>query len=829
MDGLRKDIRFALRLFARNRAFATIAVVTIALGIGANTAIFSVVRAVLLRPLPYSEPDRLVMIWGEMRSRNIYDFPSSPPDLQDMDEQATLFDEVAGVFSFQTSISDDAADPDRIEVGAVTPGFHAMLGVQPLVGRLLTADDATPAPPPPPDLDPAAAAAQQPPVMLLLSHALWQRRYGSDAGVVGRSVETGLGSGIVVGVLPPGLRLHLPVTAAVTADIDAWFAPRIDYATAPRNNVSFRVVGRMKRGVQLAQAQAEMSAIAVRLAETDEVKAGAGYGLRVVPLQEDLTAEVRPIVLALLGAVGFVLLIACANVSNLLLVRAASRDREMAVRSALGGSRFRIVRQMLAESAMLATLGAVLGVGLAALGIRVLLALQPGNLPRIDTVAIDVQVLAYTALAAVFAALVFGTLPALHASRLDLGSSLKERGRAASARANAFVRGGVVVLEVALSLVLLIGAGLMLRSFGALRDIDPGFDASNVLTFATNLPQTRYPTAESRALFNRQFRERLAGLPGVVSVSAATPLPLSQQMFNGPYGTEAALTDPQQFRQADIRVVMPEYFQTMRTRVIEGRALTEADEADSAAVIVVDRVLAERTWPGESAVGKRLLTRLFTPDPIWLDVVGVVDHQRHGTLAAEGREAIYYPDRLTGSFGISTWVMRTTDDPLTLVAPARAELEALDPLLPMADVRPLEDYVDRAMGSTRFALVLIGIFGIIALILSAVGLFGVLSYAVRLRTAEIGVRMAFGAQPSTILGMVVKQALGLTALGVLFGLIGAAALTRVLASQLVGVEPTDPATFATVAATFVTIAALASYLPARRATHVDPLDALRGE
>lgn len=828
MDGWWKDVRFGLRQLVRNPGFAAVAIVTIALGIGANTAIFSVVQAVLLRPLPYAEPDRLVMIWGELTSRDILHFPSSPPDLRDIREQSTLLEGVEGAFTFRAPVNDDADEPEQIEFAGVTPGFLAMLGVRPLHGRLFEPADATPPAPPPTD---AAQAPPAPPDMVLLSHGLWQRRYGGDPGVVGRSVETGLPSGraMIIGVLPPGLRLHLPATAAVATEIDAWFTPRIDYATAPRNNVFLRPVGRLRPGARLAQAQAELSGIAARLAATDERKMTAGYRLRVAPLQADLTAGVRPIVIALLGAVGFVLLIACANVSNLLLVRAAAREREIAVRAALGGSRFRIVRQVLTESLTLALLGALLGTGLAAVGIRVLLALQPGDIPRLDSVSIDGTVLAFAAAAALISALVFGALPALQASRPDLGRSLKDRGHAAGARAHGLVRAGVVITEVALSLVLLIGAGLMLRSFAALREIDPGFEPANALTFAVPLPQARYPTAEARATFDRQLHDRLAALPEVESVTATQALPLSQQMPLGPYGAEAASIDLQHLRQAYVQTVLPGYFETMRTRIVEGRAFTPADNADSAAVVVVDRVLAEKTWPGESAIGQRLLTRWFTQDYIWVEVVGVAEHQRHTTLAAENREGVYFPDRFVGSAGLKTWVLRTTGDPLRAVPAARAEIAALDALLPMSNVRPLHDYVRDAMGATRFALALIAIFAAAALVLAAVGLYGVIAYMVRQRTAEIGVRMAFGARPRAILEMIVGQGLRLAAAGILIGLVAAFALTRVLASQLVGIGATDPMTFATVALAFVLVTGIACYVPARRATRIDPVVALREE
>jgi putative ABC transport system permease protein len=497
------------------------------------------------------------------------------------------------------------------------------------------------------------------------------------------------------------------------------------------------------------------------------------------------------------------------------------------VRAALGGSRLRIVRQVLLESGVLAVVGAAFGVGLAVLGIEVLLALQPGGLPRIDTVRVDTAVLAFTVSAALLSALLFGVLPAVQASRPDLARSLRDRGGTGGARAQALVRGTVVVLEVSLSLVLLIGAGLMLRSFGALRAVDPGFDAEGVLTFGVSLPNARYGSPTARAAFAAQFRERLNALPGVQVASAALPLPLAGETFNGPYGTLAARGNAELFRQADIRVVHPGYFETLRTRVLEGRAFSEADQADSTAVVVVDGVLARRAWPGESALGKRILVRFFSIEHVEAEVIGVVEHQRNGSLAVEGRETVYWPDRFAGSPGNMTWLVRGTGDPARHLAAARAELAALDPLLPLSDVRPLTDLVDRAQAATRFTLVLLVIFGLTALILAVVGLYGVLSYTVRQRTSEIGLRMAFGADAGAILGMVLQQGLRLTALGVVLGVAAALALTRVLESMLVGVEPTDAPTFAATVALFGAVATLACWLPARRATRVSPLVALQ--
>jgi putative ABC transport system permease protein len=810
-----------LRAFGRNPSFAFIAVLTIALGIGANTAIFSVVRAVLLRPLPYADPDRLVMIVGALTNRDVDYWPTSPPDLLDYQEQVTRLSHLEAVFTFAQPLTSEGAEPEQVEVAAITPGFLTMLGARPVLGRLFTDVDATP-------VAPDTPPGEGPPTMIVLSHELWQARFGGDPEIVGRTLQLG-GDALVVGVVEPGVALYMPPAAGISADVDVWIAPRIDAATANRNNVFLSMVGRLAPGATVAQVQQQMTGVVNRIRAENERAETAGLQQTVVPLHEDVTREVRPIVLALLGAVGFVLLIACANVSNLLLVRASTREREMAVRSALGGSRGSIARQVLTESLVLALAGAALGLLLAAGGIRLLLALQPPDLPRLSTVSIDGIVLGYTALAALLAAAIFGVIPALQSSRADLARVLKDRGASAGRHAQGRIRSAVVVLEVALSLVLLIGAGLMVRSFMALRDVDPGYDADRVLTFGVQLPGQRYQTPDQRLAFITQFRERLDALPGATAAGAATPIPLSGVTSNGPYGTEDVLVDPERMQQAEVRLITEGYFETMGTRVVDGRTFSDADRSEELRYVVIDETLARKTWPGERAVGKRMMIRFGTPDYEPVEVLGVVEHQRSGSLAAEGRETIYYHDAAAGGPGGLTWLVRTDGDPALLVAGARRILAEMDPLIPMTAVRSMRDYVNEAMAPTRFALVLIGVFGGTALILAAVGLYGVLSFAVRQRTAEIGIRMAFGAGGRTILGMVVGQGLRLAGAGVAIGVFGAFALTRVIASQLVGVEATDPATFAAVAGAFLAIAAVACAVPALRATRVDPLVALREE
>ncbi len=816
------DAKYALRTLLRNPGFTVVAVVTIGLGIGANTAIFSVVKTVLLDPLPYDDPDELVMLWGEMRNRGVTHFPSSPPDLRDYREQADLLQDLEGVFSFQIALTGDG-DPVQVNAGSVTPGFLAMLGVEPILGRGFVEEDGTPNDP---NFLPGQPGAL--PGMVLLSHALWQQRYGSDPSVVGRTVELGGGPGEILGVMPRGFELLLPAAAALHDPIDLWIAARIDFDNSPRNNVFLRPVGRLRDGATSGQLQAQVDRISTDLAALDQVKSTAGYAMRVEELKSDLTSDVRAVLVALFGAVVFVLLIACANVSNLLLVRASGRDRELAVRAAMGGSRGRLIRQMLIESGVLALAGAVLGVLLAAGGIRVLLALQPGDLPRIEGVGIDLPVLAFTLLAAAVAALVFGTIPALQASSFELADALKERGQARGGRGSKLLRNGVIIGEVALSLVLLIGAGLMVRSFVELNRVEPGYEPAGLLTFNAAPPFAAYPTAQDRVNFKIGLAQRLETLPGVERAGAGFPLPLAGDLFNGRYGPEEALTNPEAFGQAAYRFIMPGYFEAMGTRVLAGRTFTLADVADSAAVVVVDELVAESLWPGESAIGNRFLVRVVSPEPEWVEVIGVVEHQRAETLASDGMEAVYFHDVYTGGFG-GSWAVRTGVDPLSLVPQIRAELAALDANVPLADVRLMESYVDQSMGPTRFALTLIGAFGLLALTLASIGLYGVLSYVVRQRTSEIGVRMAFGAARSGILKLIVGHGLLLSGAGIALGLLIALPLTSVMDTLLVGVQPTDSLTFLGISVIFVLVAALACYVPARRATLVDPVAALREE
>jgi putative ABC transport system permease protein len=805
---------------------------TIALGIGACTAIFSVVNAVLLRPLPYAESDRLVLVWGELRARHVPDWPFSPPDFRDLRLHTTAFVDFAGIVpAGRAPIGGDSAEPEQIHVAGATPNVFALLGARIAVGRDFSEADATPPPPPPAQTQgqPAQAQPAPPPrlpAIAILSHGFWQRRYGGDASIVGRTVELGGGRAQIVGVLAPGFEVLFAPRANVFRVPDMWTAVRINYETANRNNVMFRVIGRLKPGATLEQAQTEVETVAADLRQHFPIKQTSGLHFHAVSMYADLVGDTRRSILTLMAAVAFVLLIACANVANLLIVRASARGRELAIRAAIGGSRWRLVRQMLAESLLIAGGGTILGLGLARAGVRILLALGPESLPRLDAVAIDSRVLTFTIFAGLATAFVCGLVPALRASRPELMDVLRQSGGSPGLRAGRAVRNAVVVVEVALSFVLLIGCGLMVRSFIALQRIQPGFEPSGVLTFF--LP-ARGQRPEERVTFIRQLRDRLHALPGVQSVTAATGLPLDASLANGRWGTEAALADPSLYKQADVKAILPGYFETLRTPLLAGRTFTEADNATNAKLIIIDDHLAAKAFPNQAAVGQRIVSRVITPEAEVFEVVGVVSHQRHAALEVDGLDGMFFTDGYFGGGAIARWAVRADGDPARLIPSVRAAIAAIDPKATPAEMQPMMTFVDNAMAPMKFAVLLIGVFSVMAVVLAGIGLYGVLSTVVRQRTPEIGMRMVFGAPRASIFTLVIGEGLRLSAAGVGIGLLMAFAITQWLRSLLVGVTPTDPITFATITVLFFGIAVVACWLPAHRAAGLDPTVALREE
>jgi predicted permease len=827
---LYRDLAYAARTLRKSPLFAATAVLTIALGIGASTAIFSVANAVLLEPLPYRDPDRLVFAISDMTRRNVKDFPLSNADFLDVrNGLKSMFDEMGVVNTFRAPFQREDGTPELVRTARVSPNFFRMMGAQIVAGRDFSEADGLPQPAPPAGAAPGTPPPPRLPNIAILSYEYWQRRFGGDRSIIGKGMPgAGAAATEIAGVLAPGFELQFPLAANVERLPDVWFAARLAYDNANRNNVAWRAIGRLKNGVSLGQAQSAADTVSAELRKNFVIENTAGFRIRLEPMHQHVVEEVRPALLALMGAVIFLLLIACANVANLLLVRASLRERELAVRTALGGSRWRLVSQTLAEALLLAFTGAAAGLALASAGISELRALAPANLPRLDAVGIDPAVLAFTAVLALAAAALFGLVPALRASRPDIAQVLRSSGRNPGMGRGGLLRNTVVVAEVALAFVLLIGCGLMFRSFQELQRINPGYAPHGLLTFFV-LDGRRTPQPAEREAAVRDLRTRLEAIPGVQKVTASFPFPLTGGFTPIRWGLEPALTDPTRFQAVDWQIVLPGYFETMHTPLVEGRGFTDADNAPDRNVAVIDQALAARAFPGVSAVGKRLLIRLRTPEPEWVEVIGVAAHQRQSSLAEPGREQIYFTDGFLSHGAVSRWALRVEGDPAKYAADARAAIAKIGGNLVVTELQPMDTVVKLARAGTRFQLLLIGAFAVIAALLAAVGLYGVLSTVVRQRTSEIGVRMALGAAPGRIFSLVVGQGLRLSATGIAVGFLAAFAFTRVMTSMLVGVKPTDPATFLVMAVLFFAIAAVASWLPARRAAALDPTAALRDE
>jgi len=827
------DISYAFRTLRKSPIFTITVVITIALAIGASTAIFSVTNGVLLRKLPYKDPERLVLAANDLQRRNVKDFPVSNVDYLDLRNGAkNSFDDFAVVNTFRLTLPGLDGTPERVRVAAVSTNFFQMMGGSIVAGRDFQESDGAPQPEPPAGQGGNAPAANQPPplpTMAILSNEYFQQRFGGDRSVVGKPLPVSAAFGpppTIVGVLGPGFELLFPPQANVEQFPSVWIAARIPYDAANRNDVQWRVIGRLKQGVALGQAQAEAETIAQKIRSENTIANTAGKYFRLVPLKQHVVEEVRPTILALMGAVIFLLLIACANVANLMLVRASSRERELAVRAALGAGWWQLVRQTLAEAIVLAAIGTAIGVGLAYLGIRQLLVIAPENLPRLNAIGIDVQVLAFSVLAGLLSAVLFGVIPALRTAKPNLMETLRAAGRSGALGA-AGMRNAVVVVEVALAFVLLIGSGLMFRTFLNIQRVNLGFDPRGLLTF--QLLGNVGATPQERDTFKRQLREQLDALPGVQSATASFPLPLAGGFNPVRWGGAEAQNDPSKFQAADLQIVLPGYFEAMGTRLIAGRTFTPEDSSPDRNLLIVDEALAAKAFPNESAVGKRILFRIRTPEAQWGEIIGVVAHQRNTSLIEPGREQLFVTDGYVNHGAASWWALRTEGDPGALAGQAREVVRRMGKETFINQMQPMDSLVTAAQAQTRFSLLLIGVFSTIAALLADVGLYGVLATLVRQRTAEIGVRMALGAAPSRIFRLMVGKGLYLSAIGIAIGVVGAFALTRVLASMLVEVKPTDPATFVSVAVLFLVISVLASWLPARRASELDPTTALRND
>ncbi len=813
METLWQDLRYGFRMLARNPGFTAVAVLTLALGIGANTAIFSVVNAVLLRPLPYEEPERLVMVWNELTKEGLPQLWFSEPELIDYRQRQQSFEGMAA-FSGGGGNLTGRGEPLRVTAANVSANFFPLLRVDAFLGRTFTPEEDTPGND----------------RVIVLEHGFWQRRFGGDPAIIGETVSLSDNPYTVIGVMPSGFTFP-------DGTVDLWTPLAIDTADPNgRGSHYLRVLARLKSGVTFEQASADMHNIAKQMEQDypDYYRPDRAWNTYLIPLHESEVGEVRPALLVLLGAVGFVLLIACTNVANLLLARAAVREKEVAIRAALGAGRLRIVRQLLTESVLLALLGGSGGLLLAMWGTDGLVLLSPAGLPRLNEIAVNEWVLGFTLLVSVIAGVLFGLVPALHASRPDLHNTLKEGGRSAAGAGHHRLRGLLVVSEVALSLVLLIGAGLMIKSFYRLLQVNPGYRTENVLTFRLALPSARYAENHQVVGFYERLLEKISALADVRTAGAVSHLPLGGAYSSGSVFVEELPPSSPHFPfgyfESDRRYTTPGYFRAMGMNLLKGRLLEESDHAEAPLVTVVDESFARRAWPAEpNPIGKRVAVNQ-TPDgePLWRTVVGVVRHVKNYGLDTEGREQIYFPH---AQFPISTMfvTVRTGGDPVVAQAAVRNQVAALDPSLPLFNVATMEERLAESVAQPRFNVLLLGIFAAVALVLAAIGIYGVISYSVSQRTHEIGIRMALGAQPRDIFRLVVGQGMVLTLIGVGVGLAASFALTRFLESLLFGVSATDPVTFAGVALLLAAVALLACYVPARRATRVDPLVALRYE
>ena len=808
LDALAQDTSYGARMLVRSPAFTAAAILALALGIGATTAVFSVVNAVLLRPLPYPAADRLVV----MLHRGVN--PVAPANFVDWRRQSTVFERLGAADLWSPNLTGGDV-PETVKGLRLSADVFPMLGVPPLLGRALLLREEEPG------QDRVA----------ILGYALWQRRFGGDAGIVGRTITLNGEAYTVVGVMPRGFSFP-PFWATGT---ELWAPLALGDRAASRTGQSLRVFGRLKPGVSLDQARAEMGTITARL---ESEYPGTNRNVVVRRLDDAVVGDVRSALLVLLGAVGFVLLIACANVAHMLLARAAARQREVALRATLGATRARLIRQFLTESVMLGLAGGLAGVLLAMAGMQVLVSLSP-DLPRAETIGLDGAVLAFVVVVSVATGIAFGLVPALPASRRDVSDALKEGARGSTEGAGRHrLRSLLVASEFAFALVLSAGAGLMIRSFVALQGIDPGFDPRRVLTMVVSVAGAQEGLPPRRAAFYQGLLERVRALPGVASASAINHLPLAGDIWGWPFNVEGRpLPKPGETPTAAYRVVLPGYFHTMGVPILRGRDIADTDRLDSPGVVVVNEWLAAHHWPGEDPIGKRMTLEDPRENPSWLTVVGVVKNAVRGDWAAAPDDEIFLPylqtrsylERPTNAYAYLTLVVRASGDPSSLAPAIAGIVSSMDRGVPVSQVQTMDEIVAQSNARPRFYLLLLGAFAAAAVLLAAVGIYGVMSYSVSRRTNEIGVRMALGAKPSDVLRLIVGHGIVVALGGAVVGLAGALGLTRLMSSLLYGVGASDPPTFLAVSLLLGAVALAASYIPARRATRIDPLTALRCE
>lgn len=805
-----QDLRYGIRVILSSPGVSVVAVLALALGVGANTAIFSVVNAVLLRPLPYPHPEQLVSLYGTDYKRGNARDSESFLDYRDLRDQNHVFSNLAAFSGANGIITGNGQEPEQLDAASVTANIFATLGVNPALGRTFT---------------PAEEEPKSNPVAVI-SHSLWQRRFGSDPSIIGREITLDSSGVTVVGVMPAGFT-SLPGLIKADIYLPIYVNQELYEQRAARYLV---VIGRLKEGVTLSQAQAELSTIVGRL-EQLYPEMDTGRGVRLIKLSDDLVAHVRPTLLMMLGAVGFVLLIACANVANLLLGRATRRARELAIRTALGASRWRLVRQLLTESVLLSLIGGGLGLLLTLWCVDLLIAAIPAELPRMSEISIDRRVLFFTLALSVATGFVFGLVPALSASRSNLNEMLKEGGRSATEGGRRhLMRSALVVTEIALSLLLLIGAGLFLKSFAQLTRIDPGFRPDRVLTASVSLPEGKYDEDAGQAEFFQRALERISALPGVDRAGAIFPLPLGGDDVDGSFAVEGR-PGPSRGESpiAEFFIASPGYFQTMGIPLRGGRVLSETDNAVAPKVLVINETLARRFFPAENPIGKRLTIATIKARQVSCEIIGVVGDVRERQLDLPPQPQYYVSYLQFPMSGMSLVARAASGDPTNLVSSLRAGVRSVDSDQPIAEVKTMNQLMAEAVARQRFSALLLSLFSLIALVLAAVGTFSVMSFSVAQRTHEIGIRMALGAQVRDVLRMIVGQGLILASIGIAVGVLGAVALTRVLADLLFNVSATDPLIFIGVSALLFVVSLVACYLPARRAARVDPTIALRYE
>jgi putative ABC transport system permease protein len=815
MESLFKDIRYGARSLLKRPGFTVIAIITLALGIGANTAIFSVVNATLLRPLPFKDPERVVMVWGFLpkMAQTADKLPSSSGNFVSLRDQNHTLENLAAFRTWGWQLT-GGGEPELLRGARVSADFFPAVGASPILGRSFTPDE---------DLPNHAPVA-------IISYGLWQRHFGADQNVIGKTMTLTGQTVMVVGVMPSGFQFpggaNMIPGLQFALQNDVWMPLALtDEQKAQQGNLNLALIARLKSGVSPQQAETEL-----RTLQQNLPLGTVGYTVNVIPLHQQMVGKIRKLLLVLVAMVAFVLLIACANIANLLLARATSRQKEIAIRAALGAGRLRLIRQLLTESLLLSLAGGTLGFLLAVWGNSLLVSLIPEDIPRVHEAGVDGRMLVFTLLVSFVTGVVFGLAPALRASKLDLNESLKEgsRGTTSGFHENR-LRGLLVVSEVAMALILLVSSTLLIKSFVRLLEVKPGFNPANVLTMDVQLPNlapSRYAKEEEQAAFFQQLTERIKTQPGVDSAAAVVTLPLTGAFESTDLIVEGqALLSDAQRPEADYTAVSTDFFQTLQIPLLKGRQFTAQDTTGTPGVIIVNEILARLCWPNEDPIGKRF-TVGFEKEP--RQIVGVVGSIKQTTLDAEVRPAMYLP-QLQAPNNIMTIVVRTAGDPAAMAATVREQVRALDKNLPVTHVRTMEDVFHTSVAQPRFSMLVVGLFAALALVLAVVGIYGVMAYSVSRRAHEIGVRMALGARTGQVLKLVLKEGMTLTLAGIAIGLLGAFALTRVLESLLFGVSTKDPFTFVAVSVLLAVVAFVACYIPARRATKVDPLAALRYE